>query len=146
MLQERFRLQIHRETAQRPAYVLTIAKGGPKFKANEQDGRTNVQVTRNSIRLERAELARMTQFLSAALGRPVVDSTGLNCLYDLFLQWDDAPIPEGGVLGLDVPAATGRDHGSIFTAIQDQLGLRLEAQRTLVEVIVVDWIERPTPN
>src|SRR5579863_4603750 len=48
LLQDRFALRIHRETQQRPAYVLTIAKGGPKFKASEQDGRTNIQVSSNS--------------------------------------------------------------------------------------------------
>lgn len=146
LLQERFALQIHRETEQIPAYILSVAKGGPKFKAREQDGQTNVQITGNSIRVEQGGLARMTQLLSAALGRPVVDRTGLNGLYDLSLQWDDAPIPDGGVLGRDVPAAPGTDHGSIFSAIQEQLGLRLEPQRTPVEVIVIDRIERPSAN
>jgi len=88
----------------------------------------------------------MTQLLSAALGRPVIDRTGLSGLYDLSLQWDDAPVPEGGVLGLDAPAAPGKDRGSIFTAIQDQLGLRLDPQKAPVEVIVVDRIERPSDN
>ena len=145
LLRERFALRIHRETAQRPAYMLTIPKGGPKFKARDEGGSTNVQVTGNSIRLERGPLSRMTQLLSAALGRPVIDRTGLDGLYDLSLQWDDAPIREGGVAGI-VPAAPGNDHGSIFTAIQDQLGLRLEPQQAPVEVIVVDRMERPSEN
>jgi uncharacterized protein (TIGR03435 family) len=88
----------------------------------------------------------MTQLLSAALGRPVVDRTGLNGLYDLSLQWDDAPIPDGGVLDADVHAASGTDRGSIFSAIQEQLGLRLEPQKSPVEVIVIDRIERPSAN
>jgi uncharacterized protein (TIGR03435 family) len=146
MLEERFGLRIHREREQRPAYALTVAKGGPKFKAAEKDGSRNVRITGNSISLERGELARMTQLLSTALGRPVIDRTGLEGLYDLSLQWDDAPMRQGGVPGLDVPAAPGNDHGSIFTAIQDQLGLRLESQRVPVEVIVVDRIERPSQN
>jgi uncharacterized protein (TIGR03435 family) len=146
LLQERFALRIHRETALRLAYVLTIAKGGPKFKAREQDGFTNIQVTGNSIRLERGPLARMTQLLSTALGRPVIDRTGLNGLYDLSLQWDDAPIREAGVAGLDVPAASGNDHGSIFTALQDELGLRLELLQAPVEVIAIDRMERPSEN
>jgi len=146
LLQDRFALQIHRETEQIPAYILSVAKGGPKFKAREQDGQTNVQITGNSIRVEQGGLARMTQLLSAALGRPVVDRTGLNGLYDLSLQWDDAPIPDGGVLGADVHAASGTDRGSIFSAIQEQLGLRLEPQKCPVEVIVIDRIERPSAN
>lgn len=146
LLQDRFALQIHRETSQLPAYVLTIAKSGPKFKAHEQDSATNIQITGNSIQLQRGDLARMTQFLSAALGRPVVDRTGLTGLYDLSLQWDEPPVPDGGILGLDAPAAPAADHGSIFSAIQEQLGLRLEPQRTQVDVIVVDRIERPSAN
>jgi uncharacterized protein (TIGR03435 family) len=146
MLALRFGLRIHRETEPRPAYALTVAKDGPKFKPAEHDGFTNVRVTGNSISLERGDLTRMTQLLSSALGRPVVDQTGLKELYDLSLQWDDAPVAEGGVTGLNVPAAPGKDHGFIFTAIQDQLGLRLDSQRTPVEVIVVDQIERPSPN
>ena len=146
MLAERFGLRIHRAIEQRPAYALTVAKDGPKFKAAKPQGFTNVRVTGNSISLERGELARMTQLLSTALGRPVVDRTGLSGLYDLSLEWDDAPLRQGGVPGLEVPAAPGTDRGSIFTAIQDQLGLRLESQRAPVEVIVVDRMERPTQN
>ena len=94
----------------------------------------------------------MTRLLSTALGRPVVDRTGLDGIYDLSLEWDDAPIleggvpREGGVPGLDAPVAPGNDHGSIFTAIQDQLGLRLESERVPVAVIVVDRMEKPSPN
>lgn len=146
LLQDRFKLQTHRETLNLPAYILSVAKGGPKFKAREDDAHTNIQITGNSIRLERGGLARMTQLLSAALGRPVIDRTELNAKYDLSLEWDDAPIPEGGVLGADVHATPGTNHGSIFTAIQDQLGLRLEPQRAPVQVIVVDRIERPAEN
>ena len=146
MLAERFGLRVHRETEQRPAYALTVAKGGPKFKAAVHDGSTNVRVTGNSISLERGELSRMTQLLSTALGRPVIDRTELKGLYDLSLQWDDAPVGRGGVPGLEAAAAPGNDKGSIFTAIQDQLGLRLDSQRAPVEVIVVDRIERPSRN
>jgi uncharacterized protein (TIGR03435 family) len=146
LLEERFALQIHRETQQRPAYALTVAKRGPTFKAPEQDGPTNYRITSNTISLERGDLARMAQLLSTALGRPVIDRTGLGGRYNLTLQWDDAPVREGGVPGLDAAAAPGDGNGSIFTAIQDQLGLRLEPRRAAVEVIVVDRIERPSQN
>ena len=145
LLRDRFALRSHRETQQRPVYVLTVTKGGPKFKPSERRS-TNYRITGSSISLERGEMARFAQFLSAALGRPVVDRTELGGLYDLSLKWDDAPVPQGGLLGSDVPAAPGRDYGSIFTAIQDQLGLRLERQQAPVEVLVVDRIERPSPN
>jgi bla regulator protein blaR1 len=148
MLENRFALRIHRETEQLPVYALTIAKGGPKFKPLEENGRTNgtVRVASKSISLESVDLVRMAQVLATALGRPVIDRTGLTGRYNLNLQWDDAPIPQGGVPGLDVPAPPGDEYGSIFTAIQDQLGLRLESQRAPVDVIVIDRIERPSAN
>jgi len=145
MLEERFVLRTHREMQQRPAYLLTVVRGGPKFKA-QPDGRTNYLITGNSISLERGDLAHMAQLLSTALGRPVVDRTGLSGIYDLSVKWDDAPIADGGLLGWDAPAAPENDRGSIFTAIQDQLGLRLESQRAPVDVIVIDQIERPSAN
>ena len=143
LLAERFSLQVHRENVQRPAYVLTIAKGGPKFQEADGEGSSNVRISGRSISLERGELARMTQLLASALGRPVVDRTGLNGHYNLALKWDDAPVSSGGVPGLDAPASAASDHGSIFTAIQEQLGLRLEPQRLAVELIVVDRMEKP---
>ena len=146
LLSDRFALSIHREMQQRPAYVLTVAKSGPKIQPKTEIGRTNIQVTSNSVHLESGELARLAQVLSTALGRPVLDRTGLTGLYDLLLQWDDAPVREGGVPGLDPSVAPGNSFGSIFSAIQEQLGLRLESRQAPVEVVVIDSIERPSPN
>jgi hypothetical protein len=129
-----------------PAYVLTIAKGGPKLKVAERSGSTNIRVTGNSISLEQGELSRMTQLLSGALGRPVVDRTGLSGLYDIQLQWDEAPIPSGGVIGLAAPAAPDTDHGSIFTAVEQQLGLRLVSKRAPVEMVVIDQVKPASEN
>lgn len=127
-------------------YVLTVARNGPKLKSSEPGGSTNVQVGGNSVSVQHGELTRMTQLLATVLGRPVIDRTGLTGLYDFSLQWDDAPGREGGVPGLDTPGAPGTEHGSIFTAIQEQLGLRLEPQRAPIDVIVVDRMERPSQN
>lgn len=146
LLEERFALRIHRELQQRPAYILTVAKRGPKFKAPDQFGPINYQVTTNSIRLERGDLARLAQLLSSALGLPVIDRTGLSGHFNLALQWDDAPVGGGSLPGVDAASPPGDRNGSIFAAIQDQLGLRLEAQRAAVEVIVVDRFERPSRN
>ena len=146
LLADRFALRMHRETQQRPAYLLTLAKGGPKFQPVREDRSTNVHVTPDSVRLEAAGIDRLTLVLATSLGRPVVDRTGLSGRYDLALVWDDAPVPQGGVQGLDTPGTPGNDHGSIFTAIQDQLGLRLEPQRAPVDVIVIERMDRPSPN
>lgn len=145
MLQDRFALKTHRETRERPAYILTVAKGGAKLKADET-GSTNVRISGNSISLERGDISRLTQLLSSALGRPVVDQTGLTGHYDFTLQWDDAPVPDGGVIGLDAHSTPDPNHGSIFSAIQNQLGLRLVSQQAPVEMIVIDKIERPSGN
>jgi uncharacterized protein (TIGR03435 family) len=146
MLEERFALRVHRGTQERPAYLLTIAKGGSKLKAPEHPGPTDIRVMGNAISRQRGELSRMTQLLSGALGRPVVDRTGLSGIYDIQLQWDDAPIPGGGVIGLDAPAAPDTNHGSIFTAVEQQLGLRLVSGRAPVEMLVIDQIKPASEN
>ena len=95
-------------------------------------------------------IERLTAVLATALGRPVLDQTGLTGSYDLSVQWDDAPVRGGGLPGIPDPRGAGTlsdtERGSIFTAVPDQLGLRLEAQRAPVEVLVIDEIQRPTPN
>jgi uncharacterized protein (TIGR03435 family) len=98
LLVERFGLQVHRDTGQRPVYALTIAKNGPKFKVSERE-RTNIRVTGKSIDIQRGNIAAMIQVLASALDRPVIDRTGLGELYDLSLEWDDAPIPAAPSLG-----------------------------------------------
>ena len=151
LLADRFGLQLHRSTEQLPVYMLTINKGGPRFKASEATA-TNLQVGSNSIFLQGGTIDRLTVVLASALGRPVVDLTGLGGSYDLAVQWDDAPVRDGGLPGIADPqsrqAATpaGNERGSIFTAISDQLGLRLDAQRAPVDVLVIDDIRRPSAN
>jgi uncharacterized protein (TIGR03435 family) len=151
LLADRFGLRLHRSTEQRPVYVLTISKGGPKFKASEATA-TNLQVGPNSIFLQAGTIDRLTGVLATALGRPVVDRTGLAGSYDLSVQWDDAPVRDGGLPGTadpqsrQAPTPVGNERGSIFTAIPDQLGLRLDAQRAPVDVLVIDDISRPSPN
>ncbi|HVW09059.1 MAG TPA: TIGR03435 family protein [Bryobacteraceae bacterium] len=145
LLQDRFGLRMHRETRDLPSYVLKISKNGPKLKADDT-GATNVRVSGNSIGLERGEISRLVQLLSSALGKPVVDQTGLAGHYDLLLQWNDAPVADGGVMGLNTHATSDPNRESIFSAIQDQLGLQLVSQHQSVEMIVIDKINRPSPN
>jgi uncharacterized protein (TIGR03435 family) len=149
LLAERFALSLHRSTAQLPVYVLTVGKGGPKFKASEGTA-TNLKVGTNSISIQAGTIARLTGVLATALGRPVLDHTGLSGVYDLSVQWDDAPVREGGLPGISdsqpASAPSNSERGSIFTAVPDQIGLRLEAQRASVDVLVIDHIERPSEN
>lgn len=149
LLEERFSLRMHRETQQRSVYLLTVARNGPKFGPSNKTV-TNIRSGAHSITIDRGNIARMTQVLATALGRPVIDRTGLTGLYDLSVVWDDAPIRDGGVPGASGPgagdAAPGDEHGSIFTALEEQLGLQLKAGRAPVEVLVVDGAERPAAN
>jgi uncharacterized protein (TIGR03435 family) len=145
LLRDRFGLQAHRETRQQSAYVLKIGKDGSKLKADET-GATNIRINGNSIGLERGEISRLAQLLSSALGKPVVDRTGLTGRYDVSLQWSDAPVADGGVIGLDAHAASDPNRESIFSAIQNQSGLQLVSERAPVEMIVIDKIERPSAN
>jgi len=107
-----------------PVPVRVLGKGGPKFKASER-AVTNLQVGPNSISMQAGTIVRLTG------------------VYDLYVQWDDAPVREGGLPGTvdSQPrvASTPSDseRGSIFTAVPDQLGLRLEAQRAAVNVLVM---------
>jgi bla regulator protein BlaR1 len=145
LLVTRFGLQFHRERVQRPIYALMVGKDGPKLTVSQRE-RTNVRVTGRSLDIQRGNIAVMIQVLASALGRPVIDRTGLGGFYDFRLEWDDAPIPDGGAFRSDAPPAATSDHGSIFTALQEQLGLRLESLQGPVDVITIDRIETPSEN
>lgn len=149
LLEERFALKLHRETRELAVYALTVGKGGPKFRTSDKKS-TNIRPGGHSIVMERGGMDVLTGLLAGAAGRPVVDRTGLTGLYDISVVWDDAPVRDAGVPGTkETPgqeAPVGDEHGSVFTAVQEQLGLRLEASRAPVEVIVVDGAERASAN
>lgn len=150
LLKERFSLKIHQETQQRPVYVLTVGKGGPKFQPSDKKV-TNIRSGGHSISIDRGNIANLTRVLATAVGRPIIDQTGLTGIYDISIVWDDAPVQDAAVPGAkQLPsgeASVGDEgHGSIFSAIQEQLGLRLEPTRAPVEVLVIDGAERATAN
>lgn len=89
-------------------------------------------------------MAALARILGRPAGRPVVDRTGLSGLYDFVLRWAPEQRGNGGAGGA-APAAIS-DGPSLFTALRDQLGLKLDAQRGPVDVVVVDRVERPTPD
>jgi len=132
LLEQRFSLKLHRETEQRSVYTLTVAKGGPRLKP-AKGTKTTLQAGANSLYLQAGDIAAMAGVVAKAVGRPVIDRTGIAGIYDISVQWDDTPTADS-------------DRGSIFTALTEQLGLRLEPRKEPVEVIVVDRIERPSAN
>ncbi len=147
LLADRFHLKTHQETRQLPVFALVVAKGGPKFKPSDINGtsigtstgtvgsRIHVQGSDNTIELLAREIAQQ-------LGRVVVDKTGIDARYDLTLHWtpDDRPTPT--LNGAPDPNAPP----NIYTAIQEQLGLKLSPTKGPVPVLVIDHIERPSPN
>lgn len=143
LLAERFGLVMHIERKEMEAYALTVTKSGPKMTpskgdpnglANESDREDGGRMTMHAENLSMGELAGLLMRLS--LDRPAVDRTELKGRYDFNLTWtpDDAR-----AVAPDAPAG-------LFTAVQEQLGLKLERVKTPVEVMVIDKIERPGAN
>jgi uncharacterized protein (TIGR03435 family) len=148
LLADRFKLRAHHETRELPVYELVIARNGPKLQvsdANPVPG--DITTVRGRITGQNVVMYRLETALTRTLGRTVVDKTGLRGPYDFSLHWapDDADTassqsPSGPVQG---PDASGV---SIFTAIQEQLGLKLVPAKGPVEVLVVDHVENPSAN
>ena len=132
LLAERCKLASHRETRAVGAYALVAAKGGPKPE-KAQDGESSTNNSRGFIDARVITMPRFAEVLSRQLDYPVVDQTGLQGSFNVKLEWSPGPV-----------AATD-SKPSIFTAIQ-QLGLRLQARKLPVEVLVIDHVERPTEN
>jgi uncharacterized protein (TIGR03435 family) len=150
LLAERFKLSWHHEPKVFSIYALEIAKGGSKLKpstAPATDQPALISTVYPQRILMPARNASMADFVSvlqrAVLDRPVVDKTGLTGRYDFNLEW----APDESQFGGDVGAApSDTPVPPFFTAIQQQLGLRLEATRGPIETIVVDHAERPSAN
>ena len=135
ILANRFALKAHRETRDLPIYELTIAKGGSKMKQTTPDsGGGNANYASGKVTAHEISIESLAANLSFAVGRVVVNKTGLEGGYDFTLDY----APDG--------ADASDTRPSIFTALEEQLGLKLEPARGPVDVIVVDHIERPTAN
>ena len=144
LLAERFGLVVHNETKEGQIYVLTVAKGGPKLTAVTKVGdRQGISGNRGRTQGYAAPMSMLAMNLSNNVGRPVVDKTGLTEKYDWVLEWT----PDMPATGLDGPPPTDNGPGpTIFTALQEQLGLRLESSKGPVETYVIDKVERPSEN
>jgi uncharacterized protein (TIGR03435 family) len=134
LLAERFSLKLHEETRMLPAYGLVVAKGGSKLEISKANGKS-IGAGRTHLTLEGLTMPLIVEQLSQVAGRVVVDKTGLTDRYDLKLVWaaDDAPAGENSA-------------PSLFTAVQEQLGLKLEPAKEPVPVLVIDHLDLPTAN
>lgn len=112
----------------------------------------SMRIGRGNLVANTASMGSLINMLSQQVGRPVLDETGLTGMFDIELQWTPeggapGPFGAGGPGGPEVaPPAADASGPSIFTAIQEQLGLRLESTRGPVEVIVIDSVEKPSEN
>jgi len=150
LLADRFKLVIHHEFKEFPSYALMIAKGGPKLQTvtDEQTmpygdikGITGLvtQSRRGLLAVQGFSMEGLASLLSGYddVGRKVVDKTGLKGTYTFTLRWS----PSGTLI-----TASDASGPSIFTAIQEELGLKLEPSRTMLDTIVIDHAEKPTAN
>ena len=148
LMSDRFQLISHTETRELPIYALLVAKSGPRFRATQANG-TTINGGRSHIQVEGGDdtVGLLAGQLAEALGRAVINKTGLHGRYNLSLNWtpDDGATPS--MNGTDGSALASESSGpSIFTAIQEQLGLKLESQKGPVQVLFIDRIEMPSEN
>ncbi len=173
LLEERFKLRFHRETRELPVFTLTAARGGIKLKPWKEgscvtfdrfnppaapprgeeppkhcgDNRTATKGLNAEWNANRIDMSGVTKALSSLLGRTVVDKTGFAGAFDIHLEWtpdpDKANHPDPG--GPD-RALADTSGPSIFTVLQEQLGLKLESAKGPVEVLVIDHVEKPDAN
>ena len=138
MLADRFKLEFHRETKTLPEYALVIAKGGPKLQEASEDDRNHARSSQGSRQIKGwgMQMSGLAAMLISAVRAPVIDRTGLKGQYNIALQF--APLLETAVQDETQP--------TIFAALQEQLGLKLEAIKGPVEVLVIDRAEKPTEN
>jgi uncharacterized protein (TIGR03435 family) len=143
LLAERFKVAVHREEKVMPYYLLTVGKGGPKFKETDSEGEPELAPGpgRMSAIARRMPVSRFCELLSQMLRAPIQDNTGLKGRYDVTVDFTQlvAAMPQGPQPD-DIPAM-------IVNGVQDMLGLKLEPKKGPMEMIVVDRAERiPTEN
>jgi uncharacterized protein (TIGR03435 family) len=136
LLADRFKMRFHFETREQPIYSLQIAKGGLKFKeVAEDDPDRGSSWGSGSVEVRGGSTQRLAFSLSDILGRMVRDDTGLTGRYHLLLQWTPEEKQSEGEVG-----------PTIFTALQEQLGLKLVPTKGPVDTLVIDHVEKPSEN
>jgi uncharacterized protein (TIGR03435 family) len=147
LLAERFHLQFHRDKKEFSGYALTVAKNGPKLPAAKAlRDRGNIQLAGGSLRGYGASMEVFAGALTLLVERPVFDKTGLDGKYDFKLEYDPSSVRiENSSSGAAAAASPGAS-GSVFSALQEQLGLRLDSFKGPLEILVIDRVEKPTEN
>jgi len=132
LLADRFSLKLHEESRQITGYALVVTRGGPKLKPIGESGeRRRAGARPNPVAIGATDTESLAMSLSIRLGVPVVDRTNIAGDHDFTLTMD---------------LVYGNDGPSIFTLIQEQFGLKLESQKALSRILVIDQVEKPTAN
>ncbi len=155
LLADRFQLKIHTVTKEMPVYELVVAKGGPKLQESKNEGpgdRRGLMMRPGELTGADADLKFLARAISQETSRVVIDKTGLTGHYDFKLHYTpERPLgpPPGGDAGpgpeMKVPDADANGP-TLVTALQEQLGLKLEPAKGPVDILVIDRIEKPSPN
>jgi bla regulator protein blaR1 len=168
LLADRFKLRIHRDTRELPVYLFVPARNdgslGPQLKRHVCDQQVttravdgnqlpwspcaNISNGQGRLTVKGATIVATLQYLTPLVHRVVIDRTNLTGAFDLELRWAPDAAPAAGVASAGQPAVAPADAStpSLFTAIQEQLGLKLEPGRAPVDVIVIDSVERPAAD
>jgi uncharacterized protein (TIGR03435 family) len=137
LLADRFALRYHRETKQLTMYSLVVAKTGPKLTAHtgggESGSHTSSEPRKAIMTVTKGTMPALASRLERLVGRTVADNTGLKGEYDYKLEWTPEQMADSSL-------------PSLFTALQEQLGLRLDSTKGPVEIIVIDGVERASDN
>jgi uncharacterized protein (TIGR03435 family) len=149
LLADRFKLKAHFETREMPVYQLIVAKGGSKLRENPEASKRMAAVNPSMIRGNAVPLSALLGMLESVPdigGRVVIDETGLSGTYDFLLKWTpmEASALPGDLSG--APRSPDAEGDSLFTAIEEQLGLKLVSSKKPGQVLVIDHIERPSEN
>lgn len=135
LLKERFGLQFHRATKVLHVYDLSLARGGLKMKPSQATSQVHFVMDHDHLDATGIAISNLVRSLAHITGRLVIDKTGLADRYDVSLTWSP-----------DMDADAAQSGPSIFTAVQEQLGLKLDSAKEPVETIVIDHIAPPTAN
>ena len=153
LLADRFALKFHEDTKELSVYVLSTAKTGPKFSKSSSDPSSppGLGGPPGRMMVRNASMAEFAQVMQGVLDRPVVDQTGLKDRYDLQLRWTPDESQYGGRTlppqnNGDGSAANADPPPPLFTAIQEQIGLKLDAMKAPVKVMVIESVQKPSEN
>lgn len=141
-LTERFQLAVHRETKSVSGFALVPAKNGLKIHPDETDGGSSSNSSRGKFVAQRFSLEALAKSLTRIMGVPVADATDTKGVFTFTLQWVPESTPAAGTDGV-LPDAPGP---SLFTVLQQELGLKLESRKVPTEMIIIDKAEKPTEN